>query len=51
MYGFDVCVTLAKKGVRVKRRKIRKAKIGKRQRVTKDEAIEFFKNVFNVNII
>ena len=51
MYGFDVCITLAKKGVRVKRRKIKKAKIGKRQRVTKEEAIEFFKKFFNVNII
>jgi large subunit ribosomal protein L5 len=51
MYGFDVCLTLAKKGIRVARRKLKKAKIGKRQRVSKQEAIEFIKNTFNVNII
>jgi len=51
MYGFDVCVTLAKKGYRVKHRKLRKAKIGKRQKVSKEEAMEYIKKTFNVNII
>ena len=41
--GFDVLVTLKKRGYRVKYRKIKKAKIGDKQRVTKQEAIEFVK--------
>jgi len=43
--GFDVLVSLKKKGYRVKRRKIMPAKVGKKQRVTKEEAIEFVKNL------
>jgi large subunit ribosomal protein L5 len=43
--GFDVLVTLKKKGYRVKLRKIEKRKIGKKQRVTKEEGIEFLKSI------
>lgn len=43
--GFDVLVTLKKRGQRVKVRKIEKAKIGKKQRVSKEEAKEFVKNL------
>lgn len=43
--GFDVLVTLKKKGYRVKLRKIEKRKIGKKQRVTKEEGIEFLKSM------
>mgnify|MGYP005846100567 CR=1 FL=1 len=39
--GFDVLVSLRKKGYRVKRRKIKSALVGKRQRVTKEDAVEF----------
>jgi len=41
--GFDVLVTLKKRGYRVKRRKIMQAKVGYKQRVKPDEAIEFVK--------
>jgi large subunit ribosomal protein L5 len=41
--GFDVLVTIKKKGQRVKKRKLKTEKIGKKQRVTKEEAIEFIK--------
>jgi large subunit ribosomal protein L5 len=47
----DVCIALERKGYRVARRKIRKSKIGKWHRVTKQEAIEFFKNVLKVEVI
>ncbi len=50
MFGFDVCVTLEKPGYRVKKRKIAKSKVGKRQKVKVDEAIEFIKNMFNVEV-
>ena len=43
--GFDVLVALKKRGYRVKQRKIRKEKVGKKQRVTKEEAIEFVKGL------
>ncbi len=43
--GFDVCVTLVRPGIRVQRRKRAKSKIGKNHRVSRDEAIEFVKNL------
>ncbi len=39
--GFDVIVALQKKGHRVKRRKVKTSKIGKKQRVSKEEAVAF----------
>lgn len=48
MYGFDVCVTLKRKGERVSKRKLRKSKIGKSHRITKQEAIEFAKDKYEV---
>jgi large subunit ribosomal protein L5 len=43
--GFDILVTLQKKGYRIKRRKIQKGVVGKSQRVTKEEAQEFVKSI------
>ena len=43
--GLDILVALKKRGYRVKHRKIRKAKVGEKQRVSKDEAIEFVKSM------
>ncbi len=48
--GLDVCVTLERPGYRVKRRRF-KSKIGKRHLITKDEAIQFFKDKFGVEIV
>jgi len=39
--GFDVLVSLKKRGYRVKARKIKTTKVGRKQRVTKQEAIEY----------
>jgi len=50
MFGFDVCVSLTRKGRRVAMRKIRPAKVGKNQRITKEEAVEFVKSAFNVKL-
>ncbi len=49
--GLDVFVNLERPGYRVKRRKYRKSKIGKNHLITKEEAIEFIKNKFNVQIL
>ncbi|MFN7990543.1 MAG: 50S ribosomal protein L5 [Candidatus Micrarchaeia archaeon] len=50
MFGFDVCVSLARKGRRVALRKLRPGSVGKGHRVTKDEAMEFAKSSLNVKL-
>ena len=50
MFGFDVCVSLCRKGRRVTLRKLRSAKIGMKHRLTKQDAIDFIKGAFNVRI-
>jgi large subunit ribosomal protein L5 len=43
--GFDVLVTLKKKGFRVKIRKLKTEKIGHKQRVSKKEAQDFVRSI------
>jgi large subunit ribosomal protein L5 len=50
IFGLDVCVTLERPGYRIKRRKI-KSKIGKRHLIKREEAIQFIKSKFGVDII
>jgi large subunit ribosomal protein L5 len=50
MFGFDVCVSLGRAGRRVSIRKLRPASVGKRHRVTRDEAMEFAKSALNVKL-
>lgn len=50
MYGFDVCVTLKRRGFRISERKLKKAKIGAKHRIKKEEAIEFVKSKFNAKV-
>ena len=45
MYGMDVSVLLKRKGFRVKRRKIARSKIGKNHRITKNETVDFLRNL------
>ncbi len=47
--GFDVCVTLKRRGTRVSGRRRARARIGKGQKITRDEGISFVKGM-NVNI-
>jgi large subunit ribosomal protein L5 len=51
IFGMDVIVSLAKPGRRVKLRRYRRSRLGKRAKATKEEAIEFFKSEFNVEVI
>jgi len=46
--GLEVCITLQRPGFRIKKRKIQKRKIPKTHQITKEEAIEFMKNKYNV---
>jgi len=49
--GMDVCVTLQRPGFRVSRRKIRPRKIGKKHKITKEEAQEWVGKEFGVKIV
>jgi large subunit ribosomal protein L5 len=48
--GMEVCITFEKAGYRVKKRSVKSAKVGKKHKATKEEAMEFMKSKFNVKI-
>ena len=48
--GLETAVTLQRPGFRVKRRTIRPAPVGKEHRISKEEAINFIKEKFNVEV-
>jgi large subunit ribosomal protein L5 len=50
MLGFDVCVTLTRRGERVKRRKVAPTSVGRSHVITREEGIEFAKKKFDVNV-
>ncbi|NPA77194.1 MAG: 50S ribosomal protein L5 [Candidatus Diapherotrites archaeon] len=51
IFGMDVSVALERPGFRVRRRKVRRAPVGKNHLITKDEAIAFVKEKFGVEVI
>lgn len=48
--GLQVCVTLKRKGFSIKSRAVKRKQIPKKHRITKEEAIEFMRNMFNLKI-
>jgi|YelNatPaOPRAMG01_1025707.scaffolds.fasta_scaffold07725_11 large subunit ribosomal protein L5 len=50
MLGLDVCVSLERPGFRIERRRIQKRKIPKSHRISKEEAIEWVKKSFGVEV-
>jgi large subunit ribosomal protein L5 len=50
MFGFDICVSLARKGRRVAMRKLRPASVGNSHSITKEDAMDFAKDSLNVKI-
>lgn len=46
--GFDVCVNLKRKGYRVKQRKHQISRVGKNQKISKEDAINFAKEKLKV---
>lgn len=48
--GLQVCITLERAGYRIRKRRLLKRKIPTKHKITKDEAIEFMKNEFNVAV-
>lgn len=51
MWGLDVCVSLCRPGYRIKHRRKTSRKIPKTHSITPEEAVEFVKNKFNVEVI
>ncbi len=49
--GLNVCVTLARPGARVKKRKIRPQKLARSHRISQDEAIGFAEKELGVKVI
>ena len=49
--GFNVNVCLEKIGYRVSRRRLFRSRIGKKQRVSREDAMSFMKKEFNVEVI
>jgi large subunit ribosomal protein L5 len=50
MLGFDVTVSLERPGFRIKRRRIRKRRIPTKQKISREEAMEWLKKKFGVKI-
>ena len=48
--GLQACVTLERRGFRVKRRRLQTSRIGKSHTITKEEAQQFMNKKFNVRI-
>ena len=48
--GLQACITLTRAGYRVKRRRLRPASVGRRQVITKDEAMAFMQERFSVKV-
>ncbi|MEM5766523.1 MAG: 50S ribosomal protein L5 [Candidatus Aenigmatarchaeota archaeon] len=51
MLGLDVCVRLKRPGYRIKYRRVQKRKIPKKHKISKEEAMEWVKNNFGVEIV
>jgi large subunit ribosomal protein L5 len=50
MFGFDICVSLSRRGRRVSARRLRSKPVGRAHRISRDEAMEFAKNTLSVKV-
>ena len=48
--GLEVCVTLERPGFRIKHRKIRKTKIPRHHRISKQEAVDFMSKKYGIQV-
>jgi large subunit ribosomal protein L5 len=49
--GMDVCTSIEKPGYRVRRKKRGRSNIGAKHAVSREEAIQFVRDLFNINIV
>ena len=50
VFGMDVCVTMGRKGFRVKRRRVKRSHVGTSHLVTREETVKFLKEKFKVEV-
>ncbi|HDD72351.1 MAG TPA: 50S ribosomal protein L5, partial [Candidatus Bathyarchaeota archaeon] len=50
IFGMDVCVSVERPGYRIMRRKRCRTKIPRKHRVSREEAIRFIEEKFNVKV-
>lgn len=50
IFGMDINVVLSRPGYRIARKSRKRSKIGKTHRINRDEAIEFFKQEYGVEV-
>ncbi len=50
LFGLNVCITLERKGYRIRRRRLNKKKIPSNQVINKEESIKFIKSNYGVEI-
>ena len=50
MFGFDICVTLTRRGKRVGIRRLSPTRVGKSHKITSAEAIDFTKEKFDIKV-
>lgn len=48
--GFEVAVTLCRPGYRIKRKMIKPSRVGRKHRISKEEAVLFLKDKFGVKV-
>ncbi len=51
IFGMDVIVTMGRPGYRVAKRRVKRARIPRRHRLTKEEAIHYAKKYLNLDIV
>lgn len=51
VFGFDVCVTIERPGYRVAKRRRKRSKVGKDHRVSREESINFVKELLGVKVV
>jgi len=51
IFGMDVNVVFKRPGYRVARRRLKRAKVPQRHRITREEAMQFMRDNFNLNIL
>ena len=51
IFGMDIIVSLERPGYRVKRRKYRRSTLGRKAYIGPEEAMEFLRNTFGVEVV
>jgi len=51
IFGMDICITMEKPGFRVKKRRVQRRKVPHKHQVTREEAMNYISETFNVKVI